>query len=241
MSNISQPSIPYKQRLNTSIDIELSDVLDLHGKNLSLDINCHHIGTIQSFNSSNQTASVSINYTKTFYVLNTITNTYDQQPSTYPVILECPVIFLGGGNSHLTFPIKIGDECLILFNDRDIDNWFVGGAGSQVNTPRLHSFSDAVVLVGIRSMPKALSSFDTNHAAISASTGELGVNITNGKALISNNGVTLKNALEDLITALTGFCAACSSSSDTTLVSAVAALSTALTTTVNPVIVGLLE
>lgn len=197
---ISQISTPAQQRLDTSIDIDLSETLDLHSRNLSLNLNCHHIGVIQTFDSSNQTASISINYPMTQYVLNQTTQTYDEQPVPYPILLMCPVIFLGGGNSHLTFPVNNGDECLVLFNDRDIDNWFQGGSGSQVNSSRLHSFADGIALVGIKSLGKVISNFDTTHAVISASTGKSGVNISNGKVLISNNGTSLNSILQSLIT-----------------------------------------
>lgn len=138
----------------------LRDLLDLFKKDILLSLNCHHIGTIKVFNPLNQTAIVSINYNKTYFEFDQITNTYLPKGENYPLLADCPVICLGGGLSSLTFPILPGDECLVLFNDRDLDNWFIGGTGAPNATARLHSFSDGIIIVGIRSLPHVLSNYD---------------------------------------------------------------------------------
>lgn len=38
-----------------------------------------------------------------------------------PVLVDVPVAFPRGGGCTLTFPIKPGDECELIFNDRCID------------------------------------------------------------------------------------------------------------------------
>ena len=136
-------------------EFSLADLLINSQKQLKLEFNCHHIGTIQSFNPLNQTAQVTINYTKSFLQISDVGNTSTLTPS-YPTLLECPCIVLGGGGGYLSFPIASGDECLVLFNDRDLDNWFMGSSSSPPNTGRLHAFTDAVCLVGLRSMPNVL-------------------------------------------------------------------------------------
>lgn len=166
----------------------LKDLLDYFGKQLKLEINCHHIGTIKSFDSANQTAQITINYTKTFQQL-TSNGNVNVITSNYPLLAECPVICLGGGAGSLTFPISEGDECLVLFNDRDLDNWFNGSSSSAPNTPRLHSFADAVALVGLRSLAKVLTSYPTN--AVSLNYGVNNVQILSDKIVI-NIGATTK-------------------------------------------------
>lgn len=143
----------------------LKDLLDYFGKQLKLDFNCHHVGTIESFDETDQTAKVTINYVKTFLQIDDIG---DQvvRTSSYPVLVSCPVVCLGGGGGALTFPISAGDECLLLFNDRDIDNWFAGSSNSAPATGRLHAFTDAFALVGIRSMPNVLASYSTNSVVL---------------------------------------------------------------------------
>lgn len=72
-----------------------------------------------------------------------------------PLLLDCPVVFPGGGGCTLTFPIKSGDECLVVFSSRCIDAWWqLGGIQGQAKV-RMHSLSDGFVIPGSRSQPRA--------------------------------------------------------------------------------------
>lgn len=181
-------------------EVSLPDVLNLHKKDISLNLNCHHIGTIQTFDASQQTASVTINYTRTYFQFNGDTGAYDNTLVNYPIIAEAPVICMGGGPASLTFPIATGDECLVLFNDRDMDNWFTGGSGSPNATARLHSFADALVIVGIRSLANVLTNYDATRAVLQNGTTLVGVGPSHVK--IANNSTTLNTLLQSLITDL---------------------------------------
>ncbi len=163
---------------------ELKDLLSLHQKNILLNFSAHHTATIQSFDASNQTATATINYTKTFLRPNA-QGVYGPVQVEYPVITDAPVIFLGGGTGALTFPVAQGDECLVLFNDRDLDNWFQGSSGAAVATSRLHSFSDGIILVGLRSLPNVLASFSEDAIELRTLSG-------NAKVAIANDGSNVK-------------------------------------------------
>jgi hypothetical protein len=156
-------SIP--QNLIPNDDPSLKDLLDLYKKFTLLDLNCHHIGQIEVFNPEDQTATISIAYSRTFLQPSSNEN-YVPVQVPYPPI-TCPVFVIGGGGGALTFPISPGDECLVAFNDRDIDNWFAGiGQGGAVNTGRLHSFTDAMCFVGFRSMANVLKSYDAANVVL---------------------------------------------------------------------------
>src|SRR5690606_13368617 len=120
-------------------------------------------------------ATVTINYKKTYYRLNAATGLYAPLLMDYPILVDCPVIALGGAAAALTFPITKGDECLVLFNDRDMDNCFQVGSGSANAAPRLHSFADGIVLVGLRSLAKVLTNYDTQRAVLRNGTALVGV------------------------------------------------------------------
>lgn len=181
-------------------DLSLKDVLDLWRKQILLDFNCHHIGTIQSFNSVNQTVTVTINYTKTRFEQDPTTGLYNPVQENYPILTECPLVILGGGNANLTFPISPGDECLLLFNDRNIDTWFQTGLTAPVATFRLHSISDAVALVGLRSFSNFLDNYDTTRAVLSNGTTMVGV--SQSKVKIANDSTTLNTLLQNILTQL---------------------------------------
>lgn len=178
----------------------LSDLLSLLKKDIMLSLCAHHLGTVRSFDSVTQTATATINYKKTFFEFNEVSQTYSEKLVDYPTMLDCPVIVLGGGLSSLTFPISPGDECLVLFNDRDIDNWFAGSVGGPVASSRFHSFSDAIILVGVHSLAKSIPTYDTIRAVLSNGQAMVGV----GPSLIkiANNITTLNTLLQTLVTDL---------------------------------------
>lgn len=176
------------------------DVLNALRKDILLSFSAHHVATIQSFNADKQTASASINYRKTYFEKNAQTGVYGPVLVDYPLLVDCPVICLGGGPGALTFPIQAGDECLVLFNDRDMDNWLKGGAGTASATSRLHSFADGIVLVGVRSLGKVLTGYDMVRAVLANGTTLIGV----GPSLIkiANQTTTLNTLLQTLLTQL---------------------------------------
>lgn len=148
-------------------EAQLSDLIDLVKNELKLEFNCMHVGTIQEFNKEQQTAKATINYKRTYLEPDTVAGIgYKQILRDYPILAECPVVALGGGAGALTFPIQQNDECLILFNDRDIDNWFAGSSNSAPATPRLHSFSDGFILVGVRSLANVIADYDDDAVAL---------------------------------------------------------------------------
>jgi len=147
---------------------EVPDLATLinHKKSQTLaDINCVSVGTIQSFDSTNQTASIRLNFKRVIKGGKPL-----QNPSTecvdlvidYPILVNCPVVFMNGGGGYLTFPIAPGDTCLVLFCDRDMDLWFTSGQTQAPNSDRMHDLADGIALVGIRSLLNPLSNYMTN-------------------------------------------------------------------------------
>src|SRR5206468_1066558 len=59
-----------------------------------------------------------------------------------PLLLDCPVVFPGGGDVVLTFPLKLGDEVLVVFSDRCIDAWWQNGGLQNQAELRMHDLSD---------------------------------------------------------------------------------------------------
>ncbi len=177
-------------------DPQLQDLLDLVKRDIMISLACHHVGTIQNFDAAKQTAQVTINYKKTYFQRDSA-GLYQPVLVNYPMLIDCPVIFLGGGEASLTMPVAKGDECIVMFNDRDIDNWFSSGQVGPVATSRLHSLSDGIALVGVRSLQNVLTAFDTTRAVLQYGTTMVGVGSTLVK--IANNQFTLNTLLQELI------------------------------------------
>lgn len=178
-------------------DPELKDLLDLFRKDIFLHLNCHAIAKIQSFNQLTQSATATVNYKKTFFEPNTFTGVYDQKLVDYPILVDCPVMFLGGGGTSITFPVENGDDCMVFFNDRDMDNWYKGSSSSPNATPRLHSFSDGIILVGLRSLNNVILNFDTDGIALRTRDGLTKIKVfTDGSKITLEAGPFMKMVIK---------------------------------------------
>jgi hypothetical protein len=180
---------------------QLSDVLNIALRNLMLNFNCHHVGTIQSFDPATQTATASVNYKKSLIVYDPASQSNVEKLVDYPPIGDAPVFFAGGGQATLTFPVSQGDECMIFFNDRDMDNWFSGGVGQAPATGRLHSFADSVIVVGWRSLGNVILNFDNTRALLQWENGGI-LGVSSSLVKIANATYTLKGVLTDLVNAI---------------------------------------
>ena len=173
----------------------LSDLLNAWQKNIFIRLNCHALGTIEAFDASNQTASVSINYLKSYETDTGV------ETRPYPLLLDVPIIVVNGGGASLTFPIAPGDTCLVLFNDRDIDNWFASGQTVALKSNRAHALADGIALVGLNSLKTSIEDYDENRAVLRKGSFAMGVG---DKLLLTSNyptaTQTLNTRLQDLVT-----------------------------------------
>ena len=193
------------QELNRiNADYSLKDLLDTYKRDLLLSLNCHAVGIVQAFDPAKQSAQVTVAYKKTFMRADPLTGKYTPVAKDYPPLIDVPVIFPGG----LTFPVKKGDSCTLLFIDRDMDNWVYAGQSTPPETPRLHSFTDAVALMGLRPFSGALSDFDNDRVALTWEGGKVGVG--GNKVLIENTANTLNDLLQELIDEIKDLALQCS-------------------------------
>lgn len=135
-----------------------TDTLDALKARVLKDINCVQVGEIQGFNSANQTATVKLTLKTIIRVELDGTKVVKEKP----VLAEVPVVILSGGNSYLTLPITTGDTCLVLFNDRDFDEWVLAGGIQIPSTNRTHDLSDAIAIVGIRNLQNVIDDYEAN-------------------------------------------------------------------------------
>lgn len=74
-----------------------------------------------------------------------------------PEFIEVPPVFMYGGQSHETYPLAVGDYCLLMISERCYDRWYEGDDFKPPAEYRLHDYSDAFALVGILPRAKALT------------------------------------------------------------------------------------
>lgn len=66
-----------------------------------------------------------------------------------PIISSVPVVFPHSGGASLIFPVKPNDFCLLVFCERNIDNWKQTGLQVAPFDLRKFSLSDAVAIMGV--------------------------------------------------------------------------------------------
>ncbi len=154
----------------------LMNLLDALRAQIGKEINCAKVGVIKSFDATLQEVSVQVAFQQVTSIQPDGTRTLAE----YPLLLRVPVYFPSGGGFTLTFPIAVGDECLVVFNDRQIDNWVVNGAGLPPSIGRLHDISDGIAFVGLRSNPRALDSVSTTTTQLRSDNGTTLVEVAGG-------------------------------------------------------------
>lgn len=182
----------------------LQTLLQTFSFRLLADFYCHRVGIIQSFDTSTLTASVKlVDKGKAKGMMEKQDGSLEENVKLYdlPLLTDCPVVIVGGGGGFLNSPIKAGDACLVAFNDRDIDNWFVNGGVNVPNTIRMHDISDGIVLVGLYSQTNALKNYIDNAFGLQYKNAKVMIDNA-GKVDISNSSNTLKVILQDLVNAI---------------------------------------
>ena len=114
----------------------------------------------------------------------------NRNPVDLPILVDVPLVYPQGGFGVLTFPVKKGDECLVVFADRCIDAWWQnGGVQGQIEF-RQHDLSDGFAFVGIRSQPRVLDPPpDPENVQLRSEDGKNSVTLT-PDGIITTEGVT---------------------------------------------------
>jgi hypothetical protein len=143
-------------------------------------------GIIQSFDAVSQTASVQPAVKRIFKT--TEEDVEILTPVDLPILINVPVHFPRGGGYSMTFPVKKGDECLLEFCERSIDNWYRTGEVKEPLDRRFHSLSDATATVGLSSKPNAVPNYSTTSVQIKKDDGNASFSIKD------DNGIRMENS-----------------------------------------------
>lgn len=101
-------------------------------------------GHVETYDASKLRASVQIEVRQARY-----DEAGERVPDRLPVVCNVPVLFVGGGGSRLTFPVKRGDQCWLMFCEASLDRWGERGGDVDPEFDRRHHISSAVCLVGL--------------------------------------------------------------------------------------------
>lgn len=135
-------------------------------------------GIIASFDPDTQTASVQPAIKRIFT---------EKGAVNLPLCVDVPVAFPGGGDFFLTFPVKAGDECILMFSERAIDNWHASGGTQTPAEYRLHDLSDGIAIVGLNSQPHKLASLQMTGAELRTRSRSTYIRLEDGTIFIKGN------------------------------------------------------
>lgn len=177
------------------------------------ELNCMRIGIVQAFYPEDLTVDVQIANKRTL----NLNKDGTQNVRDFPLI-RAKVVYC---SPFMTYPISQGDECVILFSDREIESWFINGDVNPEGYPRMHALTDCVALFGIRSLPKMIEiladclnlfygqsniALSSDHINITAPTVQAAnFHAMNGAtgALVDSNGKKLADVVDGIITEIT--------------------------------------
>lgn len=110
-------------------------------KKVNFNLRCCIPGVIQQYDPKTNTASIQpaireeiVNEDNTVSYLN------------LPMLINVPVLIPGGSSCGITFPLSNGDECLVLFSDLSIDNFWLKGNVQNPIEVRRHDLSDGLAI-----------------------------------------------------------------------------------------------
>lgn len=127
-------------------------------------------GIIQSFDPAKKTAVIQVAIQ--MELLNDETG--EKTNIDIAPLLDCPVYFPSGGGVTFTFPVKLGDECLVIFACRCIDAWWQSGGYKNPQADfRMHDLSDGFAFVGISSVPNVPANISATNAQIRSNDGSM--------------------------------------------------------------------
>lgn len=139
------------------LNASINDVLEQVKSNIFSTLNCHNIGRIIEYNAETNTATVETMILRKFY--NEIL-----QPS---LIMDVPILTFGTKNARITMPNPVGCYVVLLFMDKNIDNFLETGEQHLSPTDRTHSISDCVALLTIDSSVDEQPLYDDNALTLS--------------------------------------------------------------------------
>jgi hypothetical protein len=170
----------------------LTDIIRSTKKSVKQETNCVQVGKINSYDAAKGTAKIQI----------MVKRVQLGKIVSYPLLLDCPVYMVQGGTGSVYMPIQAGDECIVLFADRNIDIWHSTGTEAAPANSRCHDLADGIALVGIRSLVNPPTARATGEAGIANGAVRLG--LASGKANIQNATTSMLKLITDFIDVLKG-------------------------------------
>lgn len=170
-----------KEIINSS-----EDTFDKYSKAVSSKIYCALPAIIESVNYTNQTLEA-----KPVTIMKSNDIHGVQSDVSMPLLVDVPFQCYKGNNYSVTVPVHAGDECLIIFTDVDFSAWFQNGGFNYAEHGFIHSYSNAMAIVGFSSEVNAIPNYNPNAIEIRNSDGSEKISLSSGNITLKSATITL--------------------------------------------------
>lgn len=156
-----------------------------------LDLHTSIPAIIESYDPVLQTASVKIALKRKYIVGD------KEEIIERPVIPDIPILFPKGGNFHLTYPIKKGDDVQLIFSERSTERWKNESGIVDPKDARKFSLSDAFIIPVSGRKPSSGVAADKTRLVNDKAEIELN---ENGEIIVKSDGqrVFVKNSVASI-------------------------------------------
>lgn len=139
---------------------------------------CHRVGRIIAFDKTKMTVTVRL-LDKFMYHGNA---------EDFIQLSEVPLLVYSRGVAGLTLGNVVGSECIVHFNDVDIDNWFKTGEAYEPNSRRQHNIADGFAELRPFSITNAPQ--DYNDTGLVLYNGDCKITLGDDKSVTVTNGTS---------------------------------------------------
>jgi len=151
------------------------EALERKFDNFAFELRCCSPGIIESFDEEKQTVRVQLAIKE--YIKCGAKEFIEEHKDNVaaipvPILVDVPICIPSAGGFSLTLPIEPGDECLVVFGDTCMDNWWEFGCSETDLFPlgepatqkslRRHNLSDGFAILGVKSQPKIIENYSTD-------------------------------------------------------------------------------
>lgn len=158
------------------------DFVNMLMDKLKFEIRCAAPGIIKSFDAEKQIVDVQL------ATRERITQEGVFQHMKIPLLQDVPIFMPRAGNFILTVPITVGDECLVVFSDTNIDAWFQSGGEENLQmTSRRHDLSDAFAICGVWCQKRTVSNYSTSSMQLRSLDGSQSIEIKDNEISIKSS------------------------------------------------------
>lgn len=104
-----------------------------------------------------------------------------------PLLVDVPICWPRAGGFAVTFPVKAGDEVLVVFASRCIDSWWQSGGIGAPAEARMHDLSDGFAILAPTSQAKKLADVQTDGVEMRTESRSTYIKLTDGTIFIKGD------------------------------------------------------